>query len=123
MKLILDTHVLLWALAEPERLEVSRRRLIEDGSNTIYASSVNAAEIAIKTSIGKLTLKGHLLALVEEAGFEWIDFTAAEAVLLQSLPFHHRDPFDRMLVCQSLHRRLPIATDDPMFAPYGCEVV
>lgn len=123
MKLILDTHVLLWALAEPERMADSRRQLIEDGSNTVYVSSVNAVEIAIKASIDKLTFKGDLLAMTEEAGFEWIDLTAAEAVLLQSLPFHHRDPFDRMLVCQSLHRRLPIATDDPMFRRYGCEVV
>ena len=123
MKLILDTHVLLWALAEPERLDDTRRQLIEDGSNTVYASSVNAAEIAIKASIGKLTFEGDLLALVEEAGFEWIDLCAAEAMRLQALPFHHRDPFDRMLVCQSLHRKLPIATNDAVFEPYGCEVV
>ena len=123
MILLLDTHVLLWAFGDPDRLSDTRRQLLEDRSNTVYVSSVNAAEIAIKASIGKLTLEGDLLSLVDDTGFEWIDFTAREALLLRSLPFHHRDPFDRMLVCQALHRGLPLMTDDPKIAPYGCDVV
>lgn len=123
MAVLLDTHILLWALAEPDRLTDSRRRLIEDRSNTVYASSVNAAEVAIKTSIGRLTVEGDLISLVEEAGVEWIDFTPQEAMRLQSLPFHHRDPFDRMLVCQALERRMPLMTDDPKISDYGCEIV
>ena len=123
MTVLLDTHILLWALAEPDRLDDARRQLVEDRSNTVYVSSVNAAEIAIKVSIGKLTLDGELLSLVDEAGFNWIDFTAGEAMLLRSPPFHHRDPFDRMLVCQALFRGIPLMTDDPNIAPYGCDVV
>lgn len=123
MRILLDTHVLLWALGAPDLLTDARRQLVEDASNTLYVSAVNAAEIAIKASIGKLSIDGDLLSMVEETGFEWIDFTAPEAVLLQSLPFHHRDPFDRMLVCQALHRRVPLMTDDPKIAPYGCDVV
>lgn len=123
MKLILDTHVLLLALSEPERLDRGRRQLIEDRSNAIYVSSVSAAEIAIKSSIGKLAFAGDLLALVEETGFEWIDLSAAEAARLQTLPFHHRDPFNRMLICQALERDLPIMTGDAMFERYGCGVV
>ncbi|TVQ26461.1 MAG: type II toxin-antitoxin system VapC family toxin [Spirochaetaceae bacterium] len=123
MTFLLDTSILLWALAEPDRLDDARRQLVEDRSNTVYVSSVNAAEIAIKVSIGKLTLDGELLSLADEAGFDWIDFTPGEAMLLRSLPFHHRDPFDRMLVCQSLFRGIPLMTDDTNIAPYGCNVV
>jgi PIN domain nuclease of toxin-antitoxin system len=121
--ILLDTHILLWALADPGQLSDSRRQLIEDRSNTVYASAVNASEIAIKASIGKLTMEGDLISLVEEVGVEWIDFTPAEALRLQSLPFHHRDPFDRMLVCQALELGIPIMTNDPKIPAYGCKVV
>ncbi|MFW5689177.1 MAG: type II toxin-antitoxin system VapC family toxin [Spirochaetota bacterium] len=123
MTVLLDTHVLLWALADPERLSDSRRRILEDRSNTVLVSAVNAAEIAIKASIGKLTFDDDLLALVDETGFEWIGLTAEEAMMLRTLPPHHRDPFDRMLVCQALSREVPLVTDDPKIEAYGCRVV
>ena len=123
MTVLLDTHVLLWALAEPEKLNEQRRAILEDGSNACFVSSVSAAEIAIKASIGKLEFHGDLLEMVNDTGFEWIDFTAVEAVMLRELPFHHRDPFDRMLVCQALHRDIPIMTLDANISRYSCKIV
>ena len=123
MKFLLDTHILLWSLHEPEKLTHERVRQIEDSSNTAYVSSVNIAEIAIKCSLGKLNVDADLLSAVEESGFEWMSFTPAEAILLKDLPYHHKDPFDRMLVAQSLSRELPLMSDDRKFQLYGCRLI
>ena len=123
MKFILDTHILLQSLNEPERLGPERTRELKDRSNTAYVSSVSIAEIAIKCSLGKLAVEGDLLSAVEDCGFEWLEFTPQEAIVLKDLPFHHRDPFDRMLVAQSLTRDLPLMTDDQKLGHYGCGMI
>ena len=123
MTFLLDTHILLWSLHEPDKLTADRAQQIEDRSNRVYVSSVSIAEIAINCSTGRLKVDGDLLAAVQESGFEWLDFTAAEAVLLKDLPFHHKDPFDRMLVAQSLARDLPLMSDDENLRPYGCRLI
>jgi PIN domain nuclease of toxin-antitoxin system len=123
MKIILDTHILLWSLSEPDRIEKEKIDHIKDPSNIIYVSSVSIAEIAIKSSIGKLHIEGDLLEAVQETGFELLPFTAREAVLLKDLPFHHKDPFDRMLICQSMINKHPVLTDDDMFRLYDCALI
>ena len=123
MTILLDTHILLWALGHPERLSGERRQRIQDRSNTVLVSAVNIAEIAIKSSLGKLEIEGDLLAAVQDAGFDWLDFTPAEAALLRDLPYHHRDPFDRMLVVQSMENDLFLMTDDRKLDPYGCRLI
>lgn len=120
MTILLDTHILLWALADPEQLGDERRDLIEDPTNSVLVSAVSVAEVAIKASVGKLGFDGNLVALAEEAGFEWISFSPSEAMRLQALPFRNRDPFDRMLVCQALEREIPIVTDDQKIPQYDC---
>ena len=123
MKLLLDTHVLLHALTEPERLDRTRSDAIENPANDVFVSAVSIAEIAIKVSIGKLRVDLDLLPAVEDAGFEWLDFSPREALRLAELPLHHRDPFDRMLVVQSQANHLALVTDDAKLAAYDCRIL
>ena len=123
MKLLLDTHILLHALTEPERLARKRSESIENPANTVFVSAVSIAEIAIKVSIGKLHVDVDLLSAVEDAGFEWLDFSPREALQLAELPLHHRDPFDRMLVVQSQTNGLTLVTDDSKLANYDCRIL
>jgi PIN domain nuclease of toxin-antitoxin system len=123
MTFLLDTHIFLWSLGEPEKLTAGRTRQIQDRSNTVYVSAVSVAEIAIKCSLNKLAVDADILSASEASGFEWLDFKASEAILLKDLPYHHRDPFDRMLVAQSLANDLPVMTEDARFASYGCRLM
>ena len=123
MRLLLDTHILLHALTEPERLARKRSESIESPANAVFVSAVSIAEIAIKVSIGKLHIDVDLLSAVEDAGFEWLDFSPREALQLAELPLHHRDPFDRMLVVQSQANDLALVTDDSKLADYDCRIL
>ena len=123
MKLLLDTHILVHALTEPERLARKRRESIENPANAVFVSAVSIAEIAIKVSIGKLHVDVDLLPAVDEAGFEWLDFSPREALQLAELPLHHRDPFDLMLVVQSRTNDLILVTDDSKIADYDCRIL
>jgi len=123
MKILLDTHYYLWSLASPERISEEQRRLLESGANTIYVSAVSIAEIAIKTSIGKLDVRADVVGAIERSGFERMDFTCEDGALLGELPMHHRDPFDRMLIAQATRRRHFIMTDDEKFGGYDCRLI
>ena len=123
MKLLLDTHIYLWALSEPNRLSQKQVIAIEDPTNTVYVSSISITEIAIKASLGKLELVFDPLDAAEKSGFEMLDFSAKDALLLKDLPFHHRDPFDRMLIAQAISRKLIIATQDSIIGQYDCQTL
>jgi PIN domain nuclease of toxin-antitoxin system len=123
MRIILDTHIFLWALAEPQKIDAAKRVEIELLSNIIYVSAVSIAEIMIKASLGKLRIDFDPVEAAESTGFELLDFTARDAVLLKDLPFYHKDPFDRMLITQSISNKYPILTDDEKFKPYGCKLI
>ena len=123
MKLLLDTHILLHALTEPERISRARIESIENPANIVLASAVSMAEIAIKVSIGKLAVDVDLLSAVEEAGFEWLRLGPREALQVAELPLHHRDPFDRLLVAQSRVNDLVLVTDDAKIADYDCRIL
>lgn len=105
MRLLLDTHVLLWALSEPDRLTSRAADAIVDPANEVYASAVNALEIAIKQSLGKLDLPGPaeqwLPGALEQTDIDWLPVTPRDALAVGSLPWHHRNPFDRLLVAQA----------------------
>jgi PIN domain nuclease of toxin-antitoxin system len=122
LRLLLDTHVCLWALAEPNRLSHGTARAIADPDNDVRISAATAWEIAIKQSLGKLELPGPaeewLPAALAQSGLEWIDVTPTDALSVQALPWHHRDPFDRLLIAQAL-RGFTLVTHDPTFARYG----
>ena len=123
MNIIIDTHIFLWALSEPLKIDDNKRSMLEDLSNTIYVSAISIAELMIKTSVGKLNIDFNPAVLAQESGFLLLDFNADAALLLKEMPFHHRDPFDRMLVAQSLANGYPIMTEDPKISKYDCQVL
>jgi PIN domain nuclease of toxin-antitoxin system len=122
MNIIIDTHIFLWALTDPFKINDAKRSALEDLLNTIYVSAVTIAELMIKASLGKLQIDFDPVAMAKESGFELLNFSAEAALLLRDLPFHHRDPFDRMLIAQSMADNCPIMTEDPKIAIYDCRL-
>jgi PIN domain nuclease of toxin-antitoxin system len=126
MRLLLDTHALLWILGEPHRVPERVRNLYVDPLNDVAVSAASAWEIAIKQSLGKLELPAPaetwLPAEVERAGMSFIDVTAQDALRVRSLPWHHRDPFDRLLVAQAMGG-YTLVTHDTRMKPYGVPVL
>jgi PIN domain nuclease of toxin-antitoxin system len=123
MNFLIDTHIFLWALADPARLSTAQRSALEDLANTVHVSAVTVVELMIKASIGRLRIDFDPVATAKESGFALLDFTAGDGLLLRDLPFHHKDPFDRMLIAQSLATRYPIMTEDPKIKLYACETM
>ena len=123
MKIIIDTHIFLWSLADPARITKNRIKELESPINIIYVSSITIAELMIKASIGKLRINFDPIDLAEQSGFELLDFSGRDALLLRNLPFHHRDPFDRMLISQSIAAKYPLMTDDDNIKLYDCQVI
>ncbi|MFO8111394.1 MAG: type II toxin-antitoxin system VapC family toxin [Desulfosalsimonadaceae bacterium] len=123
MNVILDTHIFLWALSDPARIRNEKRAVLEDLSNTIYISAASIAELMIKASIKKLQIDFNPVEVARKSGFAMLDFSANAALLLKDLPFHHKDPFDRMLIAQSITDSYPIMTEDPKIALYNCQVL
>lgn len=123
MRLLLDTHVLLWSALEPAKINEEAREAIADGSNDVYVSVVSAWEIAIKQSLGKLTLvspaERWLPEVIRTTGFEVLPLELETALAVRALPFHHRDPFDRLLIAHAAHEGLTIVTHDAALALYG----
>jgi PIN domain nuclease of toxin-antitoxin system len=114
--LLLDSHVALWALAD-ETLGESARQTISDAA-AVYVSVVTPWELGIKRALGKLDYPEGLISSLADAGFEMLSITAEHAELAPTLPLHHRDPFDRMLIAQALVQRLTLVTADATLAPY-----
>ncbi len=123
MKIIIDTHIFLWSLSDPSRIEEHRRRELESPANIIYVSSITIAELMIKASIGKLQINFDPVDFALQSGFEMLDFSGRDALLLKNLPFHHRDPFDRMLISQSIVTKCSLMTDDGKIKLYECKVI
>jgi PIN domain nuclease of toxin-antitoxin system len=127
VKLLLDTHIVLWSATEPDRLAANARTAVEDGTNDVLVSVVVAWEIAIKQSLGKLDLPGPAEAWLPEVlrrtGFEVAELGLAAALRVRALPWHHRDPFDRLLVAHALEEGCTIVTHDGAFARYGVAVL
>lgn len=123
VKILIDTHVFLWALADPDRLGQQRRQALEIPTNRVYVSSVSIAELMIKASIGKIAIDFDPVEMTTECGFEPLDFCGTDALLLRDLPFHHRDPFDRMLIAQAIAHDLPVMTTDVKFHAYDCKSI
>ena len=119
MKLLLDTHILLWWLADDPALKPQARELIADPNNAIFLSSVTLWEIWLKHSIGKLTLPPDFEERLANEDFESLPLAAAHTKGVASLPWLHRDPFDRMLVAQAMVANLKLLTMDEQIAAYG----
>jgi len=122
-QLLLDTHVVLWAFASPERLSATVRRAVEDPRNTVLVSAATVWEVEIKRALGKLDAPAGFAAHCLERGFEPLDITFDHAETAGGLPPHHADPFDRMLIAQALTDDLELVSKDSVFASYGVRLV
>jgi len=122
MNILLDTCDALWFCNGSDQLSLKRRELIADTGNVVFLSSVSAAEIAIKFSIGKLDLpeapQTYVPYLRKCHGFAELPFYESAALLLDSLPLIHRDPFDRQLICQATAHNLHLLSSDPKIHQY-----
>lgn len=123
MRLLLDTHVLLWWLAGAAELTAEHRKLIADSRNTCYVSAVTVWEIGIKVGLGKLEVPAEYLEVARSQGFVELPISWNHARAVQGLPDHHRDPFDRLLVAQCAEEGLTLLSVDENVRKYGVGVV
>ena len=125
MKLLLDTHVLLWAAGQPECLPVVARALLDDPQNQPMFSSASLWEIAIKSGLGRddFQVDARLLRRgLLDNGYGELPVTSEHAVAIDGLPPLHKDPFDRLLVAQSMVEGITLLTSDPLVAQYPAPV-
>jgi PIN domain nuclease of toxin-antitoxin system len=127
VKLLLDTHAVLWWLFDDPQLSDSARKAIATAGNQILVSSASAWEIATKYRIGKLPEVGDIVEklpqYLRKARFEILPISLEHALKAGLLPGPHRDPFDRMLMAQSDIEKIPVVTVDPVFTQYGVRVI
>ena len=121
--LLLDTHVVLWAFATPERLRPAVRREIVDPRNAVFVSAASVWEVEIKRAVGKLRAPEGFGELCRQRGFDALDITFEHAVAAGALPAHHADPFDRMLIGQAQVEHVTVVTADEAFRSYDVAVM
>lgn len=123
MRLLLDTHTFLWFIADHPSLSQRAKDLIEDGANDVYLSIASVWEMAIKVSLGKLTLGGSFGSYIPEQlhlnSIDTLSITIAHAAAVATLPLNHRDPFDRLLIAQAHIEGTPIVSADTAFDAYS----
>jgi PIN domain nuclease of toxin-antitoxin system len=119
MKILLDTQCWLWWIASPERLGQNACRRIADRNNIIYLSAASSWEIAIKYSIGKLPLQEPPWQFVPKR----LPIETMHALHVAELLMHHKDPFDRLIISQSIQEAIPIMTVDKQFESYDAEII
>jgi PIN domain nuclease of toxin-antitoxin system len=122
MRLLLDTHAFLWFIGGHSHFSTHARHVIEDQDNESVVSMVSVWEMAIKVSLGKLTPHVPFSSLVPgqltQNGIALLDITVDHALQVAQLPYHHRDPFDRMLIAQAMTEGIPIVSADSVFDAY-----
>jgi len=122
MNLLLDTHTLLWFVLGDAQLSAAARQFIEDPTNPKFVSPATYWEIAIKISIGKYALNEPYETFIDRAirqnGFLILPIEPRHTALLINMPFHHRDPFDRLIIAQAIVEGLAIVSADPVFDDY-----
>ena len=127
MKVLLDTHTFLWWITDDPQLSKTARQVMEGPDNELFLSAASGWEIAIKARLGKLKLPDDLQDFISEQlrinSIQVLPIQMAHALHVYTLPGHHRDPFDRLLVAQSQLEQLPILTDDPQMAQYSITVI
>lgn len=123
MRLLLDTHAFLWWVWDAPELSARARKAIADPESECLLSLASCWEIAIKLSIGKLALAKPVERFIPEQvaanGFRQLEIDFRHIARVAALPFHHRDPFDRLLTAQAMEENLPIVSADPVFKKYG----
>lgn len=127
MRILLDTHVLLWWINEDARLSETALEVLSNVENDLLFSAASGWEMAIKIGLGKMEVTGNLSAYLSrhlgENGIEVLPISLRHAVGVAELPKHHRDPFDRLLVAQALAEDLSIVTIDPLVSRYPARII
>lgn len=127
MKLLLDTHCFLWWFANDRRLGESARERVSDSGNDVYLSAASSWEIAIKVALGKLTLpetpEVYVPSRLASQAISGLAIEHVHALRVASLPMHHQDPFDRLIVAQAQVEKLPILTADENIAAYEVDAI
>ncbi|HEX2885819.1 type II toxin-antitoxin system VapC family toxin [Vineibacter terrae] len=123
MRLLLDTHVFLWAMEGGGRLRPAAIELITDSSNDLFLSVISVWEIGIKTAIGKLRAPGDIESGMRALGAAPVAMELPHALQAARLPLHHRDPFDRLIVAQAIVEQMPLVTRDHVLARYGVSII
>ena len=123
MRILVDTHIFLWMLSCPDRLNEKRYYALESRANEVFLSVMSIAELMIKHSMGKIDIEFDPLEMARKMGLEILNFSGTEAMVLGKLPFHHKDPFDRMLISQAIINKLALMSDDSQFFKYDCKII
>ncbi len=123
MNILIDTHIFLWLLYDTKQIAKNHYEILQNIDNNLYLSSLSIAEIMIKKSIGKLDAEFDLDYALDMFDMRLIDFDAKSALLLGSLPLHHKDPFDRMIISQAISNKYKIMSVDEKFKKYDCELI
>jgi PIN domain nuclease of toxin-antitoxin system len=123
VRLLLDTHILLWWLSDDPLLPTSARQAVARPDNAVVVSAATAWEIAIKRAAGRLEAPDDLLEVLSGNDFETLPISAAHALVAGGLPPHHSDPFDRMLIAQARSESLTLVSVDERFSQYGVELL
>lgn len=121
MRLLLDTHVLLWAVLNDARLTAAQAGAIREGD--LYLSAASVWEIGIKRALGKLDVPDTLFDIAAGAGCRPLPITFAHAEAAAALPLHHNDPFDRMLIAQARSERLALVSSDAKLTAYDVDII
>jgi PIN domain nuclease of toxin-antitoxin system len=122
VRLLLDTHIVLWQLSGEKSLSDAVREAVSDADDLLF-SAVSFAEIGVKAAAGKLIVPAGLAKVVETSGLRVLNLSAAHGLAVAELPMHHRDPFDRLLIAQAMVEGLGLVTADRRFAEYSIRVV
>lgn len=127
MNLLLDTHVFIWAVSDDVQLSNKARDMIGDTAHTKWLSLVSVWEMQIKSQLGKLTLKKPIVELLESQrqknNLQILPITLPHIITLDNLPMHHRDPFDRLLIAQSIHQNFVLISHDNVFRDYEVQLI
>ncbi len=107
----------------PEKLSQSKQYELKSPANEIFLSAVSIAEMMIKHSIGKIKINFDPMDMARQSGLELLNFSGPDAMVLGNLPFHHKDPFDRMLIAQAMVNKFHLMSEDPKFKLYHCKII
>ena len=127
MKVLLDTHAFLWLITGDDRLSENARQTFLNTENSLFFSAASLWEICIKKSLGKISLKDGWFQTIQEEmeinTIQWLSIEMTHSAEVTELPFHHRDPFDRMLIAQAIVEEMKLISRDSPLSNYGIELI
>ena len=123
MKLLLDTQIIIWIWDQPNKVRGKSRRMLDDLKNELFVSALSFYEIGLKRALGKLDFKYDLELAARHESYNLLDLNFNHCQRAANLPLHHRDPFDRLIIAQSIEERIPLITSDKQIHQYDFEFI